>query len=52
MSGAGGTMSKGARIGLWILVLLGIVVVGRMAYDSGYMLGSDMAERDGAPEGR
>ena len=52
MSGAGGTMSKGTKIGLWIVVLLGIVVVWRMAYDSGYTLGSDIAKRENAEEGR
>ena len=34
-------MSRGTKIALWILVLLGIGVVWLMAYNSGYTLGSD-----------
>ena len=52
MSGAGGAMSKRTQTMLWLLVALAIVGVWLMAFDSGYTLGSDMAKRDNAAEGR
>ena len=52
MSGAGGTMSKGTKIGLWIGVALGIALVWYMAYSSGFTLGSDIARKENAEEAR